>query len=73
MTKQHKGSACATAETQNAEKTGRHRERHSIVIHIKIDLDIVNIEYLDTSQVMFMIDTILPEYESSAIIIIRRE
>ena len=29
--------------------------------------------YLDTSQDMFRIDTILPEYQSSAIIIIRRE
>ena len=39
MTKQQKGSARATAERQNAGKTGRHRERYSTVIHLRIDLN----------------------------------
>ena len=76
--------ACNRRNTERR-NTGRHHERYSIVIQIRID---VNREYrisihirIDNNReyciaIQFRnkleIDTILPEYESSAIIMIRR-
>ena len=71
--RQHQGSARATAENTERRTSGEDTDSDTaIMIHFRIDLDHehrISIHHRD----MFKIDTILPEYESSAIITIRGE